>query len=535
MMREDRIRVGFVNGVRILAPWASAKFMEQVRAVIPLVALMFVFQLLVLQSGIDHALTISGGILAVIIGLAFFMEGLRLGLMPIGEVLGSRLPVKAPFVVVLVILFVLGIGVTLAEPAIGTLQSVGASVDPAKAPFLYSLLKDHAAVLALAIGLGVGIAAVLGTLRFVYGFSLSRYLFPVVGLTTVLTIIAALTPGVREIIGLAWDSGAITTGPVTVPLVLALGIGIARVLAKKHDSGMGGFGIVTLASLFPIIGVLLLGFVLHLSGAIDPAQVRAVTQASVGGAELVASIAITSAQAIIPLVIFLFIIQLLVVRERIHNLREIFLGIIFCLAGMMIFNFGLSFGLVPLGDQLGGLMPAAFSTITGGAPPVELGPLYGSVGGKLVAIAFAFVLGFGATIAEPALNAMGIQVENLTQGAFKRSGLIITVAAGVGLGIAIGVATLVFSINFLYILLPSYLVILFMTRLSDEIMVNIGWDSAGVTTGPITVPLVIALGLGIGGNIPTVVDGFGILALASAFPVLSVLGMGLIVKRRAAG
>ena len=167
--------------------------------------------------------------------------------------------------------------------------------------------------------------------------------------------------------------------------------------------------------------------------------------------------------------------------------------------------------------------------------PVELGPLYGSVGGKLVAIAFAFVLGFGATIAEPALNAMGIQVENLTQGAFKRSGLIITVAAGVGLGIAIGVATLVFSINFLYILLPSYLVILFMTRLSDEIMVNIGWDSAGVTTGPITVPLVIALGLGIGGNIPSVIDGFGILALASAFPVLSVLGMGLIVKRRAAG
>nr|HPN82728.1 DUF1538 family protein [Spirochaetota bacterium] len=246
MMREDRIRVGFVNGVRILAPWASAKFMEQVRAVIPLVALMFVFQLLVLQSGIDHALTISGGILAVIIGLAFFMEGLRLGLMPIGEVLGSRLPVKAPFVVVLVILFVLGIGVTLAEPAIGTLQSVGASVDPAKAPFLYALLKDHAAVLALAIGLGVGIAAVLGTLRFVYGFSLRRYLFPVVGLPTVLTIIAVLTPGVREIIGLAWDSGAITTGPVTVPLVLALGIGIARVLAKKHDSGMGGFGIVTL-------------------------------------------------------------------------------------------------------------------------------------------------------------------------------------------------------------------------------------------------------------------------------------------------
>ncbi|MCK9233105.1 MAG: DUF1538 domain-containing protein, partial [Syntrophales bacterium] len=166
------------------------------------------------------------------------------------------------------------------------------------------------------------------------------------------------------------------------------------------------------------------------------------------------------------------------------------------------------------------------------------GPLFGrsdGLGGILVVLLFAFILGYAATLAEPALNALGATVEDLTVGAFKKSLLMQTVAIGVGAGLAIGVAKIVWDLPLIWLLAPPYLLLLFVTAFSTEEFVNIGWDSAGVTTGPITVPLVLAMGLGISTQVG-VVEGFGILAMASVCPILSVLVVGLWVtmKRRAA-
>lgn len=147
-------------------------------------------------------------------------------------------------------------------------------------------------------------------------------------------------------------------------------------------------------------------------------------------------------------------------------------------------------------------------------------------------ILFAFFLGYGATLAEPALNALGHTVENVTVGVFQKKLLMHVVAVGVGLGIAAGVAQMTFeSLNLTMLLIPPYLLLLFLTVISSDEFVNFAWDSAGVTTGPITVPLVLAMGLGIGGSIPGARDGFGILALASAGPIITVLVVGLIVSR----
>jgi hypothetical protein len=140
-------------------------------------------------------------------------------------------------------------------------------------------------------------------------------------------------------------------------------------------------------------------------------------------------------------------------------------------------------------------------------------------------------MGYGATLAEPALNALGITVEEVTAGAFKKSFLMQAVAVGVGAGIALGVTKIVLAIPLAWILLPPYCLLLLVTKLSSEEFVNIGWDSAGVTTGPITVPLVLAMGLGIGSQVG-VVEGFGILASASVFPILSVLLFGLHINRK---
>jgi hypothetical protein len=147
----------------------------------------------------------------------------------------------------------------------------------------------------------------------------------------------------------------------------------------------------------------------------------------------------------------------------------------------------------------------------------------------LLAAVFAWILGFGATLAEPALNALGLTVQNMTNGSFKKSMLMYAVAIGVATGIMLGVTKLIFDYNLLYILIPGYVIAIILTAFSSEEFVNIGWDSAGVTTGPVTVPLVLAMGLGFGKAVGAV-EGFGILAAASIAPIVAVLALGVYVQ-----
>ena len=158
-------------------------------------------------------------------------------------------------------------------------------------------------------------------------------------------------------------------------------------------------------------------------------------------------------------------------------------------------------------------------------------PLFSFVLGLCVAIGFAFILGFGATLAEPALNALGQTVENLTNGAFRKAMLMYAVSSGVACGIALGVAKIIFGIPLQWLLIPLYGIAVILTALSTEEFVNIAWDSAGVTTGPVTVPLVLAMGLGLGAAVGAV-EGFGILSMASIGPIIAVLSTGLWVRYR---
>jgi hypothetical protein len=513
----------------ILAPFIWNKFREQLKAVLPISAFLFIFQLAVLRQGIDDAIGITLGLVVVILGLMFFMEGLRLGLMPLGEIIGATLPQKAHMWVIIVFAVVLGISVTLAEPAIATLKQAGAGIKAVSAPLLYDLLNDKSTILVGSVGLGVGIATSLGVYRFARNWSLKVLLLPTLSLALILTVLLQIMGDeTRAMIALAWDTGAVTTGPVTVPLVLALGLGVSAILGKS-DTGMSGFGIVTLASLWPVIMVSTLGLVLFLTSSyISPEAAIAADAASAGTAapvvgylELMRTSMMAALQAIIPLTLLLMFVQRIVLREPIRDFTQIVVGIVFCIAGLLLFGLGLSTGLVVLGDQVGSNVPAAF------APPREL---YGDVPGRIIAIAFTFVLGYGATMAEPALNALGMTVEEVTAGAFKKALLIQAVAVGVSLGLSAGMAKVMFDLPMTYILVPPYILLILLTLISDEKYVNIGWDSAGVTTGPITVPLVLAMGLGIGTAVG-VPDGFGMLAMASIGPILSVLLMGLYVSR----
>jgi hypothetical protein len=282
----------------------------------------------------------------------------------------------------------------------------------------------------------------------------------------------------------------------------------------------------------------------------------------------------------------MMLMLVVVLREKLPHADEIMLGIVFAVFGMFLFSIGIELGLAKLGGQVGGKLPSSFMSIemkeqirnitnfdkgvvqTATTPDGELkeffylktgsdyeevpyyanghdvekgiysytptkGPLYGSergIMGIIVVLLFAFIVGYSATMAEPALNALGLTVEELTVGTFKKAILMQAVGLGVGVGITLGVAKILWGIPLIFLLLPPYILLLVITWLSTEEYVNIGWDSAGVTTGPVTVPLVLALGLGLGSQVG-VTEGFGILAMASVCPILSVLTVGLIVTK----
>ncbi len=519
------------NVMRLLTPYVSVRLMDQIRAVVPLALYLILFQLLILRQMVDDSALITAGLFAVIIGLMLFMEGLKLGLMPFGEEIGNKLPKKVTLPVVLSVTFLLGIGVTFAEPAIGALQAVGAIVDVNRAPYLWALLNQWSGVLVLVVGMGVGLAAVLGTVRFLNGWSLKPYIYLTLAPVLALTVWAMNDPELAKTLGLAWDCGAVTTGPVTVPLVLSLGIGIASA-GGSGKSSLSGFGIVTLASLFPVLGVMGLSF--FIAATVTPDEIITAAAAMTTTAEPAwyektpMAEVIGGVRAIVPLVLFLLLILKVVLREKVHEAGIVAYGLVLCVLGMMVFNIGLSYGLSKLGGQSGGIIPAAFTELQ----HIEESPLYLYEVGIGIALFFAWALGFGATLAEPALNALGITVENLTNGVFKKRLLLYAVSIGVGFGIATGVLKIIYDIPIGWLLLPGYAMALVLTFLASEEFVNVAWDSAGVTTGPVTVPLVLAMGLGFG-NAVNAVEGFGILSMASIGPILTVLATGVWVQARA--
>jgi hypothetical protein len=688
---KTKLKVSVNEAFKLIFQYSRKRLIEQIKAVAMIIIYLIFFQTIILGIPLADSAFIAAGLSLVIVGLTFFMEGLLLGLMPLGEICGVKLPQKSKLPVILVFAFILGLGATFAEPAIGVLRAAGASVTAWASPLLFLLLNKYANYLVYSVGIGVGIAVIFGMLRFLYGWSLKPFIYILVSLLTGISLYAHFNPNLRFLLGLAWDCGAVTTGPVTVPLVLALGIGISRIAGGSSSDGGGGFGVVTLASLFPIIAVLTIGIV-NVNKVSEPmaavdffssqnsekalflfedtedmrgyalknadyqsqlklfddnvdkmteylqkikeddnllsktfetnedfekwavtkgnnvqrlvvfetqdkvnnaikkfAEQRGVSTFDAG--DFFSRNAMAAFQAIIPLSLFLMLVLFFILREKLPQADEIILGLFFALLGMAIFNGGIEIGLSKIGDQVGGNLPASFAvvelpseqqTITNFNPELvntaimpdgmakrffyiyhnndymavpfseenyqkkynqynytpTRGPLFGgkerSFIGLFVVLIFAFIMGYGATLAEPALNALGITVEEITVGTFKKSLLMQAVAIGVGVGITSGIVKIIWNLPLFWMLAPPYILLLIITKLSTEEFVNIGWDSAGVTTGPITVPLVLAMGLGIGSQVG-VVEGFGILSMASVCPILSVLIVGLFVnmKRKA--
>ena len=598
----------------------------QARIVVPLCLYVTCFKDGLLHGTTDGIALLALAVGATCVGLALFLEGLQLGVMPLSEAMGTALPRRAPLPVTLALAGVLGVGVTFAEPAIGALQAVGRDVDCAQSPYLFELLNGWSFYLVSAVGTGVGAAAVIGVLRFLEGWSLKPIVYILLCVTLLLTAaVQSFTHQTHGVVALAWDCGAVTTGPVTVPCVIALGVGVVASLPTANtDNPLSAFGLVTMASLLPVTSVLLLALFLHeykspemiievcrLTDAASPngyvplaRQIEQVLEMELatdgrlnatlfetGVDELALPAAeladgssswdgmqtedlsagsalrpstgwlddtpyaeiLGGSRALGPLVLFLCITLKAGLGEPLPRVRivakgtvksdntrrvvsaatntagrqgawTVWPGIFMSYSGIIIFNIGLKYGLSRIGGEVGRSLPAAFMD----DPTVAASPLYTPERiGITIDLIFAYILGFAATMAEPALAALRVTVQRLTRGAFSPSVIRWAVPFGVSLGIVSGLIVVMHEINLPVLLYGLYFVTACATHFASEEFTNIAWDSAGVTTGPITVPLVLSLGSGLGVAMGAK-SGFGILALSSVCPILSVLVSGFL-------
>lgn len=609
---DKKIEISLKQKAFLFLTYSKSRIVQQLISVLPVICYLIIFHTLVLGAHLIDSLVISFGIAMVILGLALFMEGLLIGIMPLGENIGVKLPLKAGILSIIVFSFIIGIGATIAEPSIGILRTAGSFIKPWDAPLLYLLLNRYSGILIISIAIGVGIAVIGGMLRFLYDISLKPFIYILFSVLLSISVWGIFDKNIMHLTGLAWDCGAVTTGPVTVPLIISLGIGISRSTGKEDDS-LIGFGVVTLASAFPILAVMIAGLFINMDLPQPMSEEAFFSESNKEYAEYIlgsnmdsknnydnedgvnyeSSISIDTilskfkmaAQAIIPLTLFIIIVFLFFLREKFLHKDELIFGIIISILGLSLFYLGMEYGLARIGSQIGRILPSSYSTVIavedkkiidnfdksilekaidekGETAPFfykktkdkvvtvpfeedkydhinmsytyipKRGPLFrAKSSGLFIVFLFAFIMGYGATFAEPALNALGLKVEELTIGTVKKQNLKQAVAIGVGFGIAIGLSKILWNIPLVYLLVPSYLLLLYLTHISSEDFVNISWDSAGVTTGPVTVPLVLVMGLGIGSQVG-IVEGFGILSMASAYPILGVLIMGIYFKKK---
>ena len=453
------------------------------------VAVILFFQFVVLRAVPEGLGFMALGLFIVALGLALFMRGLKIGVFPLGEDLAEKLSKHKNRVWVVLFAFVIGFATTIAEPALIAIAYKAA---------LISNGQIDATTLRLVVAFSVGLAIVLGVVRIIKNHPIHWYIISGYVLVMVVTYFAPV-----EIVGLAYDSGGVTTSTVTVPLIAALGIGIASVL-KGRNPIIDGFGLIALASLTPMIFVQLYGIFAY-SFREAAGAIASVSSEVVHGASL-----FQSAMDVMPVILTILFFYFAVLHKKIPELRKRALGFGLVILGLYAFVVGLELGLFPIGETIA----------------VELT----KQGNVWFIYLFALTIGFATTLAEPALTAIAQKAEEISGGSIHATILRLFVAVGVGSGILLGVYRIVNGDSIVLYVLVGYLAVVVLTYLAPKTIVPIAYDSGGVTTSTITVPIVAALGLGVASLIPgrdPLIDGFGLIAFASLFPILTVLLYGI--------
>jgi len=467
---------------------------------LPIVAVLSFFQVFIISEIPENLGSIVLGLGTVLFGLVFFIRGLEIGIFPIGENLANDFARKGSLFWLLLFAFLIGFSTTIAEPALIAIASKAQIISDGRIDALF---------LRLSVALSVGFAIALGSYRIIVGHPIHYYIIGGYILVVAVTYFAPV-----EIIGLAYDSGGVTTSTVTVPLVAALGVGLASSI-KGRDPVIDGFGLIAFASLTPMIFVQVYGILVYAIDFHTTVNVMEVVNATQEVAKqhylkvLIIEF-IKVIRDIFPILAVIFFFQYLVIKKQIAHLKRVSGGILLVVFGLFYFIIGLDMALFPIGETMA----------------LQLTKM----NNENIIYLFGFSIGFATTMAEPALIAIALKVEEISQGKIKQFTLRISVAIGVAIGIALGAYRIVQGEAIHLYIIAGYIIVVVLTFFAPKYIIPIAYDSGGVTTSTVTVPLVAALGLGLATNIEgrsPLIDGFGLIAFASLFPMITVMIYGI--------
>lgn len=477
---------------------------ESFRDLLPIILVIMFFQLAIIQSVPENWLSTTIGLIIVGVGLAVFLLGLEVGIFPVGEGLASDFAHKGSTVWIIIFAFMIGFGTTIAEPALLVIADKAASI---------SAGRIDATILRTVVAFSVGFAIVLGVWRIIKGHPIHYYI-----ITGYVMVVSATIFAPREIVGLAYDLGGVTTSTVTVPLVAALGIGLSSSI-KGRNPVLDGFGLIAFASLTPMIFVQFYGIAVYT--LVDPSSISVpevvksieCVQTTFTFMSLVKSLfgVITD---VIPILAVILFFQYIVLKKPIDNLKNVIIGFALVIVGLDAFIVGLDMGLFSVGETMAYELTRYDSNV--------------------IIYSFGFLIGFSTTMAEPSLTAIARKAKEISDGKVNDFVLRLFVALGVAIGISLGAYRIVAGGEIVYYIMAGYMFVIALTFISPKYIIPIAYDSGGVTTSTVTVPLVAALGLGLATNIPgrdPLIDGFGLIAFASLFPMLTVMLYGIIAEK----
>ena len=476
----------------------GGKMREAISSVLPLTAIVLVLHLFLTPLPTGTLVTFLAGALLLILGMALFTMGADMAMMPMGERVGAKLTSSKKLSLLIPVAFLIGMLITIAEPDLTVLAQ--------QIPAIPNW------VLVLTVSVGVGLFLVVALLRIVFQWKLK---FVLIIFYAIVFVVAAFTPD--SFLAVAFDSGGVTTGPITVPFIMALGLGVSAVHGGR-DAQADSFGLVSLCSVGPILAVLVLGLFYGVSagGGYDAPAISDPSSFAEGVRlfyDALPHYCIEVGVAVLPIVVFFAIFMLIALKISKKSVIRLAIGVVYTYIGLVMFLIGVNVGFMPAGYFLGGQI-------------AERATMW--------LLPIGMVMGFFVVMAEPAVHVLNRQVEEISVGAISKSAMLLSLSLGVAVSIGISMLRVLTGISIWYFVLIGYVIAIVLTFFTPRIFTAIAFDSGGVASGPMTATFLLPFATGAcmarGGNIMT--DAFGLVAMVAMTPLLTIQVLGIIYQMK---
>ncbi len=469
------------------------KIMESLSAVLPITGIVLFISILLVPLELATMFMFMTGAIMLVVGMGFFQLGAEMSMTPLGEGIGVQISKTRMIVLIIAIGFAMGVIITISEPDLQVLAQ--------QVPSIPNM------TLILTVAVGVGIFLALAIVRILFQIHLSTIL---IVLYLIMIGMAYLVP--KEFMAVAFDSGGVTTGPMTVPFIMAMGVGLASVRGDKNASS-DSFGLVALSSVGPVLAVMILGcFFNPTQAAYTTLAVADVVTTRDLLWEFLTSMPPYIKEvfvSLIPVAAVFAIFQLISRRYQRRQVKRILIGFAYTYIGLVLFLCGVNVGFAPVGSFIGKEIGAA--------------------GWRWLLIPLGMLIGYYIVKAEPAIQVLNHQVEGVTNGAVSAKAMNRCLSIGVAVSVGLALMRVLTGLAISWIVIPGYVIALVLSRFVPNMFVGIAFDSGGVASGPMTTTFLIPLSIGacesVGGNIMT--DAFGVVALVALTPLIAVQIMGI--------